>query len=49
MLYNNNDDYYNYNYDNYYYYYAAYTFGLKHQWTYFLRTLPDIQDLLEHG
>jgi len=28
-------------------YYAAYTFGLKHHWTYFLRTLPDIQDLLE--
>ena len=27
--------------------YAAYTFGLKHWWTYFLRTLPDIQDLLE--
>ena len=27
--------------------YAAYTFGLKHCWTYFLRTLPDIQDLLE--
>ena len=27
--------------------YAAYTCGLKHQWTYFLRTLPDIQDLLE--
>ena len=26
-------------------YYAAYT--LKHRWTYFLRTLPDIQDLLE--
>ena len=26
---------------------AAYTFGLKHPWTYFLRTLPDIQDLLE--
>ena len=23
--------------------YAAYTFGLKHRWTYFLRTLPDIQ------
>ena len=22
--------------------YAAYTFGLKHRWTYFLRTLPDI-------
>ena len=27
--------------------YAVYTFGLKHLWTYFLRTLPDIQDLLE--
>ena len=27
--------------------YAAYTFGLKHRWTYFIRTLPDIQDLLE--
>ena len=27
--------------------YAAYTFRLKHRWTYFLRTLPDIQDLLE--
>ena len=27
--------------------YAASTFGLKHRWTYFLRTLPDIQDLLE--
>jgi len=27
--------------------YAAYTFGLEHRWTYFLRTLPDIQDLLE--
>jgi len=27
--------------------YAAYTFGLKHQWTYFLRTLMGIQDLLE--
>ena len=27
--------------------YAAYTFGLKHRWTYFLITLPDIQDLLE--
>ena len=27
--------------------YAAYIFGLKHRWTYFLRTLPDIQDLLE--
>lgn len=27
--------------------YAAYTFGLKHRWTYFLRTLHDIQDLLK--
>ena len=27
--------------------YAVFTFGLKHRWTYFLRTLPDIQDLLE--
>ncbi|EDO31881.1 predicted protein [Nematostella vectensis] len=27
--------------------YAEYTFGLKHRYTYFLRTLPDIQDLLE--
>jgi hypothetical protein len=27
--------------------YAAYTFGLKHRLTYFLRTLPDIHDLLE--
>lgn len=27
--------------------YAAYTFGLKHRWTYFIRTIPDIQDLLE--
>ena len=27
--------------------YKAYTFGLKHRWTYFSRTLPDIQDLLE--
>ena len=25
--------------------YAAYTFGLKHRWSYFLRTLLDIQDL----
>ena len=32
--------------------YAAYTFGLKHRYTYFLRTLPDIYDLpepLEHA
>jgi len=27
--------------------YAAYTFGLKQRWTYFLKTLPEIQDLLE--
>ena len=27
--------------------YAAFTFGLRHQWTYLLRTLPDIEDLLE--
>ena len=27
--------------------YAVYTFGLNHRWTYFLRTLPDIQDLLQ--
>ena len=27
--------------------YAVHTFGLKHRWTYFLRTLPDIQDLLQ--
>ncbi len=27
--------------------YAAFTFGLRHQWTYYLRTLPDIEDLLE--
>ena len=27
--------------------YAVYTFGLKHRWTYFISTLPDIQDLLE--
>ena len=26
--------------------FAAYTFGLKHRWTYFMRMLPDIQDLL---
>ena len=26
---------------------AVYTFGLKHRWAYFLRTLPDIQDLLQ--
>ena len=27
--------------------YAAFTIGLKHRWTYYLRTLPDIKDLLE--
>ena len=27
--------------------YAVYTFGLKHRWTYFLRTVPNIQDLLQ--
>ena len=27
--------------------YAAFTFGLRHRWTYFLRTLPDIAELLE--
>ena len=27
--------------------YAAFTFGLQHRWTYFLRTLPDIAELLE--
>ena len=26
--------------------YAEFTFGLKHRWTYFLRTLQDIEDLL---
>ena len=27
--------------------YAAFTFGLRHRWTYFLRTLLDIAELLE--
>ena len=27
--------------------YSAYMFGLKHRWTYFMRTIPDTQDLLE--
>ena len=27
--------------------YAAFTFGLRHRGTYFLRTLPDVADLLE--
>ena len=29
--------------------YAAFTLGLRHRWTYFLRTLPDIADLLERA
>ena len=27
--------------------YAAFTFGLKHRWTYYLRILPDIEELLD--
>ena len=27
--------------------YAAFTFGIRHRWTYFLRKLPDITDFLE--
>ena len=27
--------------------YVAYTFGLRHRWKYYLRTLPNIEDLLE--
>ena len=27
--------------------YAAFTFGLSHRWTYFMRTLPDIENLLQ--
>ena len=26
--------------------YAAFTYGLKHRWTYFQRTLPDLEDIL---
>ena len=26
--------------------YATFTYGLKHRWTYFLRTLPDLEDPL---
>ena len=26
--------------------YVAFTYGLKHRWTYFLRTLPDLENLL---
>ena len=27
--------------------YAAFTFGLRHRWTYFMRTLPDVENLLQ--
>ena len=27
--------------------YAAFTFGLRHRWTFFMRTLPDIENLLQ--
>ena len=27
--------------------YIAYTYGLKHKWTYYLRTIPDIEELLQ--
>ena len=27
--------------------YAAFTFGFRHRWTYFMRTLPDIENLLQ--
>ena len=27
--------------------YAVFTFGLRHRWTYFTRTLPDIETLLQ--
>ena len=27
--------------------YVAFTFGLRHKWAYFMRTLPDIEDLLK--
>ena len=27
--------------------YAAFTFGLRHRWTYFMRTLPDTENLLQ--
>ena len=29
--------------------YAAFTFGLRNRWTYFLRTLPDIENYLSHS
>ena len=27
--------------------YAAISFGIRHKWTYFLRTIPDIENLLQ--
>ena len=27
--------------------YAAFSFGVRHKWTYFFRTIPDIEDLLQ--
>ena len=27
--------------------YAAFSFGIRHKWTYFLRAIPDIEDLLQ--
>ena len=27
--------------------YAAFSFGIRHKWTYFLRTIPEIEDLLQ--
>ena len=27
--------------------YAAFSFGVRHKWTYFLRTITDIEDLLQ--
>ena len=27
--------------------YAAFSFGIRHKWTYFLQTIPDIEDLLQ--
>ena len=27
--------------------YAEFTFGFRHRWTYFMRTLPDIENLLQ--
>ena len=27
--------------------YAAFTSGLRHRWTYYIRTMPDIENLLE--